>query len=43
MGDCGIDELIDLLLRIVLDLEGLVGEETQPDLADVPHELVFSV
>jgi hypothetical protein len=27
----------------VLDLDGLVGEETQPDLADVPHQLVLRV
>jgi hypothetical protein len=43
VGHAVVDELVDLLLRVVLDLERRVGEEAQPDLADVPDQLVLAV
>ena len=39
----GIDQAVHLLLRVVLDLHRLVGEEPQPNLAQVPHQLVLGV
>lgn len=43
MGDSGVYDLIHFFLRVVFNFHGLVSEEAQPDLADVPHELVLSI
>lgn len=43
VGEDGVYDFIDFFLRVVLDFDGLVGEETEPDLADVPHELVLGI
>ena len=38
--DC-IDESVHFLLGVVLYFDWLIGEEAEPGLADVPHQLVL--
>lgn len=43
MGNGGVYEFIHFFLRIVLDFYRLICKETEPNFADVPHELVLSI
>ena len=36
-----IDESVQILLGVVLYFDWLIGEEAEPGLADVPHQLVL--
>lgn len=39
----GINDPINILLSIVFDLNRLIGKEPQPNLAQVPYQLVLRV
>ena len=38
-----LDQRVDLLLLVVLDLDLLIGEKTQPNLTNIPHQLALRV
>jgi hypothetical protein len=42
-SDEAIDELIHLLLRVVLYLHWLLSKESDPNLAEVPYQLVLGI